>query len=312
VNAIVVAVHRAGLGIRKVAKVEPYRDGGWALIPAFRPMLHPGFLLVEIPTDYSRAGVMHVPRASLLREYRSAQGVKLSIHGAGFVQFSRVGSEGLLSGVDPGTHRARAFGLQSRPTTDPPRSGPMFGLTAWGLADYPVLQTTRPVAVVVGDDWQYLEDPDLDIERNGVALEFWPLPRSALPQARRIGDLTILNGGTHPYYADQRVDFVVLDTGNPLMILGLVATVCATQWEAPSGVSMGGPSDLAMNKALLAVSPPPHSYPVPSADYADAFPALPPGRALFAPTHWAPERRLSRPWGRSRGRSVPQSGDTAT
>jgi len=302
-NSVVVAVHRPGLGVRRLARLVPYRDGGWAMIPAFRPVPHPGFLLVEIATDYSRTGVMEVPRASLLREYRSAHGVKLSVHGGGFVQFSRVEAEGLLSGVDPTTHQARAFGLQSWPTTDPPRSGPMFALTAWGLANYPVLEASRSVAVVVGDDWQYLEDPDLEVERNAVALEFWPLPRSALPEARRIGDLTILKVGTHPYYADQPVDFVVLDTGNPLMILGLVVTLCGSQWEAQSGVSMAGPSDLAMNRAFLSVSPPPHPYAVPSADYVDAFPALPPGRTLFPPTHWVvPDGRLGRPWGRPRGR----------
>jgi hypothetical protein len=305
VNSIVVAVERPGLGVRRVAKVQPYRDGGWALIPAFQPVPHPGFLLMEIPTDYSRAGAFHVPRSSLLREYRSAHGVKLSVHGAGYVQFSRVGSEGVLSGVDPVSRQARAFGLQSRPTTDPPRSGPMFGISAWGLAGYPALATSRRDVVVVREDRQYLENPDLDLERSGVALEFWPLPRWALPHASRVGDLTILEGGRHAYYADQLVDFIALDTGYPLMILGLVATAYVVQRPASTGVWMSGPSDLGGNRALAAVSPPPHSDPVPSADYTDAFPALPPGRLLFSPTQWVPDRRLNRPWGRPRDGRAP-------
>jgi hypothetical protein len=295
-RSLSIALATSSAGTRHIAKLASYPDGGWAVIPGFEPQPHPGYLLLEVPADYSRAGAQLMPRPSLLREYRSAHGVKLSIHGDGYVQLSRVGTEGVLSGRDPITHSPRAFGFQSFRTTDPPRTGPTFAVMAWGLELFP-----RPRArntLTVPETEFYVERPDLVEHRTAIALEFWILPRWALPHAHRRGELNILEGGPRPYYASQPVEFIVLDTGHPMMILGLVVTACHAGWPSPSGISLQSPSDFAMRRTLQAISPPPYADGVPSADYEAAQPALRRSRTIVLPTQWVSDDTLVRPWGR--------------
>jgi hypothetical protein len=298
-RSLSIALATLSAGTRQVAKLASYPDGGWALIPGFQPQPHPGCLLLEVSVDYSRAGVQLAHRASLLREYQSAHGVKLSIHGDGYVQLSRVGTEGVLSGRDPITHNPRAFGFQSFPTTDPPRTGPTFGARAWGLDTFP--QPRARSTLIVPETEFYVERPDIVERRTAIALEFWILPRWALPHAHRRGGLTILEAGPRLYYASQPVEFIVLDTGHPMMILGLVVTACHAGWPSPSGMSLHSPSDLPMRRTLQAISPPPYADEIPSADYDDAQPTLPRARTMVLPTQWVSDETLVRPWGRATG-----------
>jgi hypothetical protein len=196
VPAVAVALSDAGTN-SSIAKLVPLADGGCSLIPAFSPSPHPGWLLVEVPVDYSVAGVMRAPRENLFAGYRSDFPVKLSLHGSGLVQFSRVGAQGVLSGRDPVSRAPRALGYDSFPITDPPRTGPMFGRTAWGLSAYPAVQRNR-AAVVAQDADVWDQDPDTSKPGNAYAFEFWPLPRWALPHARVAGGHLILIADADP------------------------------------------------------------------------------------------------------------------
>jgi hypothetical protein len=277
-----VAVDAKGIGPKQLAKVIAYRDGGFGLVPLYAVDPGLGTLLVETPAAYDAPGFL-VHQQSMYREYRSSHPVKLSIHGSGFVQFSRAGTNGVISGKDPLTRRARGFGYQSPPPTNPPRSGPMFAMTAWGLGEYGDYHGPGKHSILMGPDDIYSAQPGAP-GLSGYALEFWPLPRYALPSARLHGGLVKLTNPPHRYYNNKPFDFTVLDVGNPLMILGLVVTRFAPEWATPSGMTLSGPSDLSQRKALFAVSPIPQSGSFSSADYQEvSSQGLKEGSALLLP-----------------------------
>jgi hypothetical protein len=135
--------------------------------------------------------------------------------------------------------------------------------------------------------------------QNAYILEFWPLPRWALPHARRVDGLTLLDGPRHDYYAGQPFEFIVLDLGHPLMILGLVVTVAFSMGRGPSGCTLSSPSDRALRSALIAESPPPaHAQGLPLADFETGISSLEPIRPLIIPLVFDPSPSLDRPWGR--------------
>ena len=144
----------------------------------------------------------------------------------------------------------------------------MFAMTAWGLDTYQDCRTKARHTIEVGPHDMY-SDGSGTSGLSGYALEFWPLPRYALPSARLVNGLIKLAGPPHPYYGNNAFDYTVLDVGNPLMILGLVVTRFSPFWHAPAGMTLSGPSDLAQQRALFAVSPLPYADEVASADYDD-------------------------------------------
>ena len=82
-----------------------------------------------MPATYDAPGFW-LSRSAMYREYSSAHGVKLSLHGSGFVQFSRAGTTGVLAGKDPQTGRPR--GCQRRLKVDPFPPGGFKGSSQQG------------------------------------------------------------------------------------------------------------------------------------------------------------------------------------
>jgi hypothetical protein len=276
-----------------VARVLAYPDGGWGLVPLYRPQPHPGFLLLESPVDYSRRGEFLVPVETMYRQYRSAHGIKLSIHGDGFLQFSRADAQGVISGRDPVTGESRGFGYQSFRPDDPPRSGPMFGLGAWGLDEFDLHGARRSGALIVDERHLYFYPAWLK-RWDAYMFEFWPLPRYALPHVRIRHGLTMLAAPRHPYYSYFPFHWIVLDLGNPTMFLGLVVTAHECGWDAPSGTSLHTASDRRITKSLQAICPPPWEGAAPSADWemTGGHP-LPPGRRVLVPPIFVDGRLLA-------------------
>jgi hypothetical protein len=285
-------------GERAIAKLVPLADGGWSLIPLLNPDPFPGWWLAEIATDYSRGGTMRSHGDDLLAEYRSDHPVKLSVHGGGFVQFSRVGQRGVVSGRDKISRRPRGLGYESRPVTDPPRSGSMFTMTAWGLEEYPYLRPNRQ-AIVFGENDLYDQWPDSAEIGTAYALDCWPLPRYALAAASISTTRRLLNMPGHPFYAGQPFQFTVLDTGNPLMILGLVVTRFRSGFPSPAGATIGAPSDRRMERALTGILPRPDVATAKSADFVSSESRLAEPRRILPVVKWLSDAGLARrPWGR--------------
>lgn len=285
-------------GERAIAKVVSLADGGWSLIPLLNPDPFPGWWLAEMATDYSRPGTLVSHGDDLLAEYRSDHPVKLSIHGGGFVQFSRVGERGVVSGRDKITHQPRGLGYESWPVMDPPRTGPMFGTTTWGLAEYPSLRPNRQ-AIVFGKNDLYDQWPDSSEIGNAYALDCWPLPRYALAAASISATRRLLDMPGHPFYAGQPFQFTVLDTGNPFMILGLVVTRFRSGFPSRAGATLNAPSDRLMQRALTGIMPRPDGATAESADFVTSESPLAEPRRILPVTKWLSDAKLARrPWGR--------------
>jgi hypothetical protein len=294
----IIALHGSDGELRKIARLTRLADGGVSIIPAYESV-RPGWLLIEISTNYAKVGEFSIPAEDLRRRYVTSGGIKLSLHRDGFVQFSRSGSRGLLSGTDPVTGAARAFGLDSFPLTYPPRSGPMFAMQTWGIDSYP---TTfgRGNRIDIRPDSLYYQFPDRDIDRNGYALEFWPFSRDKLVHSKSRHGLVLMPPIRHPYYVGVPAEFVVVDVEGSAMCLGLVVTAMVFDSSLDSGAVLSSPSDKSMKRAMQAFSPVLSGGEDPrSADYDEAFPSLPPPRPFVEP-RFHPKTILDRPWGRKR------------
>ena len=115
--------------IRKITKVIPYSDGGFAVhVPYHKAQI--GWLL-KMPVDYKILGTTTIP-VSECAEYSAGDRVKLSYHPSGFVQFSGEGPGKITSGLDPSTGEAKGLGIKTNPLSSPIMTGPTFGITAWG------------------------------------------------------------------------------------------------------------------------------------------------------------------------------------
>jgi hypothetical protein len=173
----------------------------------------------------------------------------------------------------------------------------MFAMQAWGIDIFP---RTFPSGqrIDISADHLYFQFPDRQTVRNAYALEFWPFPRTALERAVVQDGLLVLPEFRHVFYARALVQFIVVDDTNPLMSLGLVVTNHVFDTFAPSGVSLSAPSDRKMERVMWAVSPPPRDEPLRSADYEDAWPNLPPPRAVVSRLTRTPKNAVDRLWGR--------------
>ncbi len=286
-------------GPRSIARVVPYADGGFALLA---PYVHArDWLLLQFPVDYSRAGEFGYDlEHGVHRRFRSSRGVKLSVHGSGFVQFSRSGQSGILAGRDA-AGEPRAFGYESfAPGRQWIRSGPYCAVAARGLDawDAPKRRVAHEVVVEEGDLYDESAHAPPPSEPTFV-FEFWVIPRLALVESRSRGRHRVAEMPPHPYYGSRQiVQLIVVDIGQLLYVLGLVVTRAAFDMPDPVGVTISAPSNLAQTMAMIAMSP----DPFPTADSADYQPGLErlPFRRVVAPPDYRPHGPLHRPWERGR------------
>jgi hypothetical protein len=84
----------------------------------------------------NKPGFQQIKADAIEREYEVFFDInsrtKLSLHATGFVQLS---GDGVLSGIDEQTGKARGIGVFSSPLATPVSSGPTVGFVCWGLAE---------------------------------------------------------------------------------------------------------------------------------------------------------------------------------
>ncbi len=291
-------------GARKVAQVAPYSDGGFALLAPYLPGRD--WSLIEFPTDYTRSGRFLISTDhGLHRRFRSKSGVKLSVHGGGFVQFSRAGSSGILSGRDPKSGAARAFGYESfAPGRNWIRTGPYCAVMAWGLDEWTAVTTAtaRRSEVRITEEDLYYQGPNLTPEEPAAfAFEFWVIPRRALFESRRRGAHRTAEMPPHPFYgATDAVELILLDLEHFAYVIGLVVMRTSVDFESESGLYLSAPSNRALTHAMMAFSPAPPGDTTPMGDYGAGVERLPAADIVAEPL-FVPHDGLVRPWGRRRG-----------
>src|ERR1051326_3354577 len=141
------------VGARKLTKIVGYGAQGFAVVTPYHTA-RSGFL-GKMPVDYNKIGPMKVPYDDIVG-FTAESRVKLSYHPDGFVQFSGEAQGTVISGRDSKSGEPKGIGLMSQPLTSPIRSGPTFGITAWGLQDFAALDAPQSDSVVVfGRDDMY-------------------------------------------------------------------------------------------------------------------------------------------------------------
>jgi hypothetical protein len=130
-------------GLRKITKVAPYAEGGFAAMLPYHSARRG--LLAKMSVDYNEPGG-HIVKREDMTEYGATDRVKLSYHADGFVQFSGEQQGKIVSGRDEATGEPKGLGIMSSPIDTPISTGPTFSIVAWGLKDF-----TEAGAVAPGD-----------------------------------------------------------------------------------------------------------------------------------------------------------------
>lgn len=230
-------VARLGVEPRRVAKIIPYRHGGFAVsVPYHSAKV--GFL-GKMPVDYRKVGMLAVPRARMTR-YSADDAVKLSYHPDGFVQFSSVHPGKIVSGRDPVTGEPKGLGLLTSPLSQPIKTGPTFGVSVWGIEDFETLPPNKPAELFGVGDWYYRSCTD--DTANAWMIEAFVLPNS-------------FRGGVHNRSGKPTITLVfgnfeapgvvfelrVVDLPGQSVFIGLLVSRARVSFAAKSGFTLGGP-----------------------------------------------------------------------
>lgn len=78
----------------------------------------------------------------------------MSFHPDGFVQFSGENAARILSGRDTGGE-PKGLGVMFNPLFNPIRSGPTFGVSAWGLEEFDELEPSRDHVITFSQEEMY-------------------------------------------------------------------------------------------------------------------------------------------------------------
>jgi hypothetical protein len=246
--------------IRRITKIVPYPDGGFALLSPYHPSKKG--LAVRHKTAYGK-GVCTIPWSEAIK-YSASDRVKLSLHPDGFTQFSGEKNRRILSGRDPKTGEPRGLGVMANPFNHPVYTGPTFALVIWGLGDYPVWNppATRSLLLFEPDE-VYFDEP----QANGYSIEGFHFPAPwFLPHIRVDGSEASARRMTLPLWryhskGSRLWHFSVPPgVGAPYIVVGLRVTRHEVRTNVPSGFVLHGPAERGTDPVrwiLTAFYPPP-------------------------------------------------------
>jgi hypothetical protein len=227
------------VGARKLTKIVGYGAQGFAVVTPYHSA-RSGFV-GKIPVDYDKIGSVNVPYDEIVG-FTAESRVKLSYHPDGFVQFSGEAQGTVISGRDPQSGEPKGIGLMSQPLTSPIRSGPTFGITAWGLQDFAALDAPESDSVVVfGPDDMYFRGTT-PTEANGIILEVLAFPQRYWAGVRRRGRDYVLTMAFKDFEASRAaIDLKVIDLPGQDVLLAGFASHAHVGFPSTSGWVLNGP-----------------------------------------------------------------------
>jgi hypothetical protein len=195
-----------------------------------------------MPIDYGQVGTLSI-RLNECLGFTAEHRVKLSYHADGFAQFSGEVQGQIISGRDPVTGEPKGLGLMARPLSDPIRTGPSFGVEAWGLNDFDELRDVTQGAVV-------FEPEDVYFRRctprtaNGWVFEVFVFPKRYWAAARKRGAAYSISMSFLGFEASGAViEMKVLDLPQQEVLLAGFLSRVTVSFASPSGWVLDGPGD---------------------------------------------------------------------
>jgi len=193
-KAMKIAVEDQSGKLRKITKIIPYPDGGFAVLVPYHsarngylfktniPDPAPGKILVlqrtqegfEYKLNISERTVQ-IGQPSESDRYSADDRVKLSFHPDGFVQFSGENPGKILSGRDE-AGEPKGLGLMTRkPMDNPIASGPTFAIVFWGVSEFEELNNADPDVIKIALSELYYRKCTPQTA-NGIVIEGFILP----------------------------------------------------------------------------------------------------------------------------------------
>ena len=252
---ITIAVQDGDGVVRKITKLIPYGDGGFAVhVPYHKAQI--GWLL-KMPVDYKVMGETVTP-ISECTEYSATDRVKLSYHPSGFVQFSGEMPGKIISGLDPITGEPKGLGIITNPLSSPIRTGPTFGITAWGLSDFESLAKQSDDALIFPAEEMYFRGCSPGTQ-NGVCIEGFVFPPRYWAGVRGESSkwkMSICFIGFEASGAVLELKIIRLQASD--VFIGVLASHVRVSFKDASGFTLNGPSESktgSIKNALLAIYP---------------------------------------------------------
>jgi len=248
-----IAVEDSSGAFRKITKIIHHSGGGFAVLAPYH-RARCGCLL-KFPVDYDVKGDSWVPFADCI-EYSADDRVKLSFHPDGFVQFSGENPAKIISGRDV-DGKPKGLGLISNPLSHPIRSGPTFGVSAWGLEEFDKLETNRDDVIIFSQEEMYFRGC-LPGTEDGVHLEAFVLESRYWSGVRRKQStikLSLCVGMFEATGAALELSVIPLENSN---LIGILASHVRMRLAPESGFTLNGPSESvegSSKNVLMAVYP---------------------------------------------------------
>jgi hypothetical protein len=249
VEPVTIAVQDSVGTLRKITKIIPYKDGGFAqLVPYHRANTG---LLLKFPADYSKQK-FEVAFADS-EQYSAKDRVKLSFHPDGFIQFSGENPGKILSGRGP-DGAPKGLGILARQMAKPVQTGPTFGATIWGLSEFAECKMSKDRTITFAQDELYYRACNPETT-NAIILEGFLFPAPLWAGVRgKSDDLRIQMTWRNFEGTGAVFELRVIPLHNPDVFIGLFASYVRTEFPTPSGFIINSLSDPKKN-CLMAIYP---------------------------------------------------------
>lgn len=232
-----------GDDLRAVCKILPLSDGGYSMLAPYHAAKE-GWLYKHKVDYQEQEQSIHV---SEMQHFVASDRVKLSHHWDGFVQFSGENPQKITSGRNPLTGEPKGLAIMSAPIWRTIKSGPTFGITAWGMTDFKRVTDTRATDVVFRSTGLYYYRC-APYTFNAYNIEGWVFGADMWDGVRGTeNDLRLSMHFPNRWRAPRAVlEFRVLPlaTDDSDCFLGIRVNRLRINFPAPSGYEIGGPSNL--------------------------------------------------------------------